>query len=161
MTEGAAPLRLHAATVRPEWVDYNGHMSEAYYVLIFGHATDAFLDHIGMDQAVRERTATSVYTVEAHINYLREVKAGERVAVETQVLKHDAKRVHLHHRMLREGGDDPAPVATTELMLLHVDKTALRACPFRPEPLARVAAIAADHARLPRPEHIGRVIGIP
>jgi acyl-CoA thioesterase FadM len=31
--------------VRPEWVDYNGHMSEAYYVLIFGDATDAFYDH--------------------------------------------------------------------------------------------------------------------
>lgn len=159
MPEKAAPLALHAATVRPEWVDYNGHMSEAYYVLVFGHATDAFLDHIGMDQAVREETATSVYTLEAHINYLREAKTGEQLRIETQLLKHDAKRVHLYHAMVRES--DSALLAATELMLLHVDMTALRGSPFRPEALARIEDVAAAHARLPRPEHVGRVIGIP
>ncbi len=36
-------------TVRTEWVDYNGHMNLAYYVLGFIHATDELLDPIGMD----------------------------------------------------------------------------------------------------------------
>ncbi len=26
--------------VKPEWIDYNGHMSEAFYVLVFGYETD-------------------------------------------------------------------------------------------------------------------------
>ena len=34
--------------VRPEWIDYNGHLSEAYYVLVFGHATDAVMARLGM-----------------------------------------------------------------------------------------------------------------
>src|SRR5271156_3772365 len=99
--EEVRPLRLYQARVISAWIDYNGHMSEPYYVLIFGNATDAFYDHIGMDDATRRATATSIYTVEAHINYLREVREGERLLVETQLLKHDSKRIHLYHAMLR------------------------------------------------------------
>ena len=42
-----APLCLHRATVKPDWLDYNGHMNEAYYVLVFSNATDAFMDYAG------------------------------------------------------------------------------------------------------------------
>ena len=152
-----APLVLHRAEVRPEWVDYNGHMSEAYYVLVFGHATDAFLDHIGMDDATRRRTATSLYTVEAHIHFLREAHAGERLVVATQLLGHDAKRVHLHHTMSRE--PDGTPLAASELMLLHV--AAGRTAPMLAEPLARVVALAAAHGQLPRPAQASRALAIP
>ncbi|MCL4135802.1 UNVERIFIED_CONTAM: hypothetical protein GTU68_015724, partial [Idotea baltica] len=34
------PLALHSATVLPEWVDYNGHMTEFRYLHVFGDATD-------------------------------------------------------------------------------------------------------------------------
>jgi acyl-CoA thioester hydrolase len=154
----AAPLALHRATVLPEWIDYNGHMNEAYYVLVFGHATDAFLDYIGMDDATRRATDSSVYTLEAHINYLAEAHQGDRLAIATQLLAHDAKRLHLYHAMQRE--TDTALLATTELMLLHVDKVGPRAAAFRPATAARVAAIAADHAGLGKPRHVGRVIGL-
>ncbi len=30
-----APLELRQGRVRPEWLDYNGHMNVAYYVLAF------------------------------------------------------------------------------------------------------------------------------
>ena len=50
------PLELHREPVRPEWIDYNGHMKLAYYLLAFDHACDAFLDYIGMDEAYRART---------------------------------------------------------------------------------------------------------
>lgn len=33
--------------VRDEWTDYNGHLSEPYYVLVFGDATDAVMDAVG------------------------------------------------------------------------------------------------------------------
>jgi acyl-CoA thioester hydrolase len=152
------PLRLLRATVLPEWVDYNGHMSEPYYVLVFGNASDAFYDHIGMDDATRRATATSIYTVEAHINYLQEVLEGERLLVETRLLKHDSKRIHLYHAMLRE--DDERLLATTELMLLHVDKKVLKVSSFLPDPAARLAEIAAAQAKLPAPPYAGRSIGL-
>ena len=154
----ASPLLLHRASVLPEWVDYNGHMSEAYYVLVFGHATDSFLDHIGLDDAMRRATGASLYTVEAHIRYLHEARGGESLRVETQLLGHDAKRVHLHHGMLREA--DLQLLATSELMLLHVDSGAGRAAPLQAGPQARIGALAAAQARLSRPAHVGRAISM-
>ena len=75
------PERLWEEIVSPDWVDYNGHMNVAYYVLIFDHATDAFLEKIGMNEAHREATGSSVFVAEAHITYDNEVMAGERVYV--------------------------------------------------------------------------------
>ena len=154
----AAPLLLHRATVLPEWVDYNGHMSEAYYVLVFGHATDAFLDHIGMDDTARRTTGTSLYTVEAHVRYLHEAHAGEKLRVATQLLGHDAKRVHLHHALLRE--PDLLLLSTIELMLLHVDGASGRAASMRSETMRDITAVFAAHRRLPPPPHVGRMISL-
>ncbi len=155
MTE---PLALHGEPVRSEWVDYNDHMHEAYYVLVFGNATDAFYDHIGMDQAYRERTETSVYTLEAHITFLDEVGEGAALAVTTQVLGLDDKRLHLVHTMRR--GDDGRLVATYELMALHVDIAGPRAAPFAAAILARLRDIETAHADLPAPKQAGGSIGL-
>lgn len=66
-TPGLSGLPLFRETVRPEWIDYNGHMSEAFYVLVFGYATDALMEGTGMGPACRESTGCSMYTVESHI----------------------------------------------------------------------------------------------
>lgn len=160
-TEGdeITPLRLYQTFVLPEWIDYNGHMSEPYYVLVFGHATDAFYDYIGLDDLHRRKTRTSIYTLEAHINYLSEAHEGERLNIETQILGCDAKRVKMFHTMRRD--EDGALLATTELMLLHVDKAILKSAPFPTEAAARIAEIAAFHSQLPMPEHAGRRIELP
>lgn len=131
---GEAPLHLHRARVIPDWVDYNGHLSEAYYVLIFGHATDALLDAIGMDETYRARTGRSVYTVDARIVYLSEVACGEEVEVCSWIVGADPKRMLVHHAMSRAGQDGaaPGPVARTELVLLSVGQPGPRAMPFEP-----------------------------
>ncbi|MEJ0045094.1 MAG: thioesterase family protein [Rhodospirillales bacterium] len=145
----AAPLWLHRAVVRPEWVDYNGHMNEAYYVLVFGDATDALYDHIGLDDAARRRDSVSLYTVEAHIRYLIEAHEGEELRIGTRILAHDEKRLRLHHTMVRER--DGETLAVIELMALHVDKRVVRACPFLPAAAARIASVAGAQAALPPP----------
>ena len=58
---------LYEETVRPEWVDYNGHMNVAYYVLIFDHATDAALDQLDVGEAYRRRAGCSVFVGEMHV----------------------------------------------------------------------------------------------
>jgi acyl-CoA thioester hydrolase len=151
-------LALHRDVVRPEWTDYNGHMSEAYYVLVLGDATDAFYDHVGLDAAFRALNRVSVYTVESHLRYLVEAHRGERLLVRTQLLDVDAKRLHLWHAMIRE--DDDVTLATSELLLLHVDMAARKAVPFLPATVRRLASVAATQSLLQRPEHAGRSIGI-
>jgi acyl-CoA thioester hydrolase len=146
---GDAVLWLHEAVVRPEWVDYNGHMNEAYYVLIFGDATDAFYDHVGLDDTARRRDCVSLYTVEAHIRYLIEAHDGERLRIGTRVVAHDEKRLRLHHTMVRVR--DGETLAMIELMALHVDKRVVRATPFLPEAAARIEAVSRAQASLPPP----------
>ncbi|WP_241266905.1 thioesterase family protein [Streptomyces scabichelini] len=129
-------LALFHETVRPEWIDYNGHLSEAFYVLIFGHATDAMMEATGLDAAYRAHSGCSLYTVESHIRYLRDVPEGAHLAVRTRLLGTAAKKAHVAHEMYVTDapGADPAPdstpVATTELLALHVDQEAGRAVPF-------------------------------
>ncbi len=147
-----ARLWLHQATIRPEWLDYNGHMNEAYYVLVFGDATDAFYDHVGLDDGFRRAHAVSVYTVESHIRYLAEGHDGDALRIETRLLGHDSRRLRLLHRM--ERASDGITLAAIELLLLHVDKRVVRAAPFHPEPLARIAAVAREQAALPAPQPV-------
>ncbi|MFF8573606.1 thioesterase family protein [Streptomyces sp. NPDC015408] len=129
-------LPLFHSTVRPEWVDYNGHMSEAFYVLVFGHATDALMIETGLDSGYRESTGCSLYTVESHVRYLQEVPEATHLAVRTRVLgaaERKARFVHEMHVVPEPGSEplpDAAPVATTELLAVHVDQRAGRAAEF-------------------------------
>ena len=43
---------------------------------------------------LNEEWISSLFTLEAHINYLHEIKEGAAVRVEASVLAFDAKRVH-------------------------------------------------------------------
>ena len=85
-------LKTYETPVLAEWTDYNGHLRDAYYLLIFSYATDALMDHLGLDSAGREASGHSLFTLEVHLNYLHEVKQGEPVEVRTQLLAHDRKR---------------------------------------------------------------------
>jgi acyl-CoA thioester hydrolase len=147
MTE---PLGPYSATVLPQWVDYNGHMNEAYYVLVFGDATDAFYDHIGLDAAFRQREKVSAYTMESHIRYLAETHQGDALHVHTRILAHDAKRVRLHHSMRRTS--DSKLVAVIELIVLHVDKVTLGAKPFHAAQMHAIARIAEQQTTQAAPE---------
>ncbi|HEX2526472.1 MAG TPA: L-carnitine dehydrogenase [Geminicoccus sp.] len=155
--EVAAPLELYRGSVSPAWVDYNGHMSEGSYLWAFGDASDALFRYIGIDEDYRA-AGNSFYTVESHINYLREVGTGDRLRYTTRVLDLDEKRLHLFHEMYHDQTGEL--LATTEQMLLHVDSRAQRAAPIRPHVVEALSAIAAVHRLLPRPDQAGRTIGI-
>lgn len=151
-------IDLHRESVRSDWVDYNGHMNVAYYVLIFDHATDTFLEHIGLDLLHRETTKNSVFVAEAHLTYEKEVLEGDNLRISTQILDADEKRIHIFHRMHMEYGDDL--VATNELMILGVNLTTRRVEPFAKELMVNLRSMLENHSGLPSPEQAGRMIGI-
>jgi len=151
-----APLSLHAETVRPEWIDYNGHMNVAYYLLAFDHATDAFFNFAGIDDAYRRRANCSTFAVEAHITYERELRAGDPMRFATQLLDFDDKRLHFFHAM--HHAEEGFLAATSEWLSLHLDMTARRVTAMPEALLARLGAIRAAHDGLPRPPQVGRVI---
>ncbi|GAA2588657.1 thioesterase family protein [Streptomyces tubercidicus] len=145
------PLLLRQ-TVRDEWIDYNGHLSEAYYVLIFGFATDALMDTAGLDAAYRERTGCSLYTVEAHVRYLHEVAGDSQLTVRTTVLGVDGKKLRILHEMFA-GDPSGDPVATEELFTLHIDQATGRSTPLPTTARERLTRLVA-----PAPEWAGRGI---
>ncbi|MDR8013131.1 thioesterase family protein [Ectopseudomonas guguanensis] len=154
----AKPLTSYQTTISPEWVDYNGHLRDAFYLLIFSHATDALMDVLGLDEAGRARTGHTLYTLECHLNFLAEVKEGEAVEVRTQLLAHDAKRLHIHHALYRPGKS--ASLAESEQLLMNIDSAAGRAAPFDEQVAERVAHLGAEQQNLQRPACVGRVIGL-
>ncbi|NDI03319.1 MAG: thioesterase [Rhodobacteraceae bacterium] len=106
----------YTITVKPEWIDYNGHMQDAYYGLVFSYAVDAFQDWVGFDAAYRTATDCTIYLVEEHKYFLREVKESDPLAVQISVLGVSQKVFHLHC-VMQSGGHD---VAISELMEMHV-----------------------------------------
>jgi acyl-CoA thioester hydrolase len=156
---GAALLTPWRGTVLPEWTDYNGHLRDAYYLLVFSMATDAMMDMIGLDATGRAATGHSMFTLESHINYLLEVKQGTAIEVKTQILGVDAKRLHVYHSLFVAGTQ--TLLSVNEQMQLNVDMSGPRAAPFAPSVMPRLQALAAPHAGLPRPKYAGRSIAMP
>jgi acyl-CoA thioester hydrolase len=148
-------LSTGSRVVPAEWIDYNGHMMDAYYFLAFTEATEAFLDHVGLGAAYRARTGSGIYTAESHLCFLASVTEGSTLRYQTRLLGHDAKRLHVYHEMTSAG----TLAATCELMFLHVSHD--RVAPMPPAAAAGVAALAAEHATLPRPDRAGRHIARP
>ena len=152
------PLSTGGRTVPAEWIDYNGHMMDAYYFLAFTEATEALLDHIGLGAGYRAETGCGMYTAESHLCFRASVQAGAELRYSTQVLGCDAKRLHVFHWMAAAGGPD---AATNELMFLHVDIALERVVPIPAEHRQFVMTLAAEHAALPRPDAAGRRITMP
>lgn len=152
------PLRLVETQVRPEWVDYNGHMTDSRYLQVFGDATDALFRSVGVDDAYR-KTGRAMYTVETHISHLAEAKALEGLYATTQLLNVDDKRVHLFHKLCRTRDD--VVVATCEQIYLHVNSAAGKASPMDAQVHSKLDAVRAAHAALPVPQQKGRFVGMP
>ena len=153
----AAPgVIQYRTTVPPDWVDYNGHMSDFRYTQLFGDALDALYRRVGVDNAYRE-AGHIFYTVESHVGFLREIKAGEPLLVDTRILHLDDKRLQVFHRVTRGPGGET--LATGEQMQLHVATQAARAAPILPAVRTALATIHGAQAGLPRPAEAGRHIG--
>ncbi|WP_413793008.1 MULTISPECIES: thioesterase family protein [unclassified Pseudomonas] len=152
-------LTTYQTHIRPEWVDYNGHLRDAYYLLIFSYATDALMDTLGMDSLNRDASGHSLFTLELHLNYLHEVKVDADVEVRTQIIGHDAKRLHVYHSLHLAGGEKA--LAGNEQMLMHVDLAGPRSAPFPERTLGKLRALLDEQSDLPPPDYIGRVIALP
>jgi carnitine 3-dehydrogenase len=152
----AAHLPRFDTVVRPEWADYNMHMSDFHYGHIFGDAMDALYRQVDLDEAYRNK-GRMFYTVESHIKHLAEAKVGEPLYVTTQLLDVDDKRLHVFHRLRRRRDD--ALLATGEQMHLHVDTKAAKAISMDVATRARFDSLRQAHAALPVPSEAGKPVG--
>lgn len=151
------PFRSSTYTVRPEWIDYNGHMNMAYYSVIFDEAADELYPEIGFGPDY-QKTGFTTYTAEFHICYLRELHLGDKVNITLQLIDYDEKRFHTYQEIWHEDG---WCAATGEAMGLHIDQSGPRVAPMPAKILDKLGKLHDAHKNIPRPERVGRGIGIP
>ena len=153
-----APHLCPEQQVEEGWIDYNGHLNMAFYHVMFDRAVDHVYDGLGIGAAYVEEAQGSCFTVEVHVHYINELVLNDPVQISFHLLDHDSKRLHYYQEMTHARTGELA--ATSEHMAVHVDMIKRTSAPF-PEPkLEAIRALMAAHASLPRPERVGRIMGI-
>ena len=156
MSPIAAPFDRFEGVVKPEWMDLNGHMNLAYYLVLFDHALDLACAEWDLDWVYTKRTNHGTFAVETHTLYEQELMAGDRVRVRTWLLGVDAKRVHIGHELFRAA--DMVRSACWEVMMLHVDLGTRKVVPWPEEQLRLLEATAAAHRATGLPDWVGRKV---
>src|SRR5271166_1299368 len=147
-------LPVLEATVVSEWVDYNGHMNDAAYAIVFSRSVDALMDRVGLDAAARKRTGQSLFTLQMMLHYFKEAKEGDALAVSCHLLEHDDKRMRVWLDMTAPGGER---LAASEQLLISVTQgeAGARAVPWSFETKAALEALAKAQSGLPHPPEAG------
>jgi len=142
--------------VDPAWIDEYGHMNAAHYVGIFDRVGFELLRQVGVGLDYTEATRCGIYTMNIHVAYLREVLAGDPLALRIRLLEADDKRLLCLMELTQTR--DGYLAATMEQLSLHVDLQTRRAKPFPPDLAARLAQTVAAHARHPLPQGYRRLL---
>lgn len=150
-----ATLSAHTECVRDEWTTA-GHLDIAGFMRLFDRATDALREHLGIGGRYAETMQRGVVVAESHCTYLREARANDVLRFGTWLLGVADKRMHVFHEMRRE--PELQLVATSELMLVHIDRVggATVALPSHVRAAAESCVALHDKTRLP--PQIGRSI---
>ena len=151
-------LDLLRTRIEPEWIDYNGHLNVAYYHLVFDRATDKFFEMIGLGEVTVRKGLGSLFALEDHITYQRELKLEDGIRVTLQLLDFDDKRVHFFMRMFH--ADEGYLSATCEHLSCYVDFQTRRSAAMPASARSKLAEIHESHRGLPRPNEASQVIGI-
>ena len=147
-----APFPSGPFVVRADWIDENGHLNLAYYVLLFDWATDALWLRIGLGGPFRANRF-GTFAAETHTFYGAELLEGEAVEIRSQILGVDGKRLHITHEMRRTR--DHTIAAQQELMYLCVSLETRRVTPWPDSVSTTLSEAAGAHALLPRPNWAG------
>ena len=148
---------LLTVTVGQDWIDYNGHMNDSAYAVVFSLAVDQLMVELGIDEAFRERMKYSIYTLETHLCYLQEAHKDQVLQVFIQLLDYDSKRLHVFFTMKNNQGER---LATSEQMLMGMDMEGGRPAPFPPEIATIINELGQKQQHLEKPNETGRKIGI-
>jgi betainyl-CoA thioesterase len=136
-----APFREYSTRVRSSWIDYNGHMNDSAYAIVATEASEVFLDALDLSARYQAATGCTTYTVESHIYYLKEAVLDDLVTAETVLVDTDLKRLRVRHTLSTSAG----PIATAELLYLHVNQQSGRVEPFPDSQQAVLAEVLAAH----------------
>jgi acyl-CoA thioesterase FadM len=149
-----APFTAYRERVRPEWLDYNGHLHDASYATVLSDAHELVFESLGLSADYRISHDASMFTVETHIRFLAECSEGQTLTAATTLVDADSKRMRLHSEAVRgrrPGGD--------RRVLLRARRHGSGRTAPRRRPAGGRRRDAATFTALPRPAHLGLGVG--
>lgn len=153
-----APLVAPPLKVLPEWIDYNGHMNVAFYVMAFDQCVDYYLSMIGIGEAYIRSGAGTTFTLQSNVRYLQEVKEGDPLRITLQLLDFDEKRSHYFMQMYHATENFLA--ATGEQLNMHISFPERKSAPMPADALEKLTLLMQGHSQLPAPDGVGAALGI-
>ena len=158
MPDYDAPIKGSRRKVKKKWVDYNGHFNMAYYNVLFDKCVDEVFRTVGLGKKYLKKHKCSYFTLEAQVNYLSELKAGDKVDITLQLYDYDAKRIHFFLHMYNAKTGELS--ATMESLCSHIDMRAKKSSPWPDKMRRKIAIMYEAHKDLETPKQLGNRIGI-
>lgn len=134
---------------RPEWTDRNDHVNIRYFVVVFDDAGDEFYTTVGLADADHRGRNSGTMDVEHHVHFVREVRAGDRLAVYLRIVGVNAKRFHYLMFLVNERTDEVASVF--ECVNTFVDLGLRKSAPWPDEVRLALEALRERHNALSWP----------
>ena len=122
--------------VYPWHCDHMGHMNVMWYVGKFDEACWQLLAMLGLHPSRFAQDGTGMAAVEQHIQYKRELHAGDAVTVQSALLEVRDKSLRMLHKMMHDASGEVA--ATTVVVGIHIDAS-LRKAIRLPEDVRQMA----------------------
>lgn len=163
LTEGATVVAYRQILVmkgyiKDEWIDFNGHLGDSIYPDLFSQAVGVMMDKIGLNEAGRNELSYTLFVVESHLCFLKEILAGEKFTIHLQLIDYSDKLLHVFLEMNNEQGER---IATNEQMLIGINLNERKSAPF---PMGVKLLIEKELIQINEnanlPPEVGRHIGI-
>ncbi len=146
-------------TVKPDWIDYNGHMNMGFYLVAFDHvATDGFFEYLGIGLEHKQAVGKSTFSLAANIDFVAELMAGDPLRFTTQLVDYDHKRLHFYHCLYH--AEQGYLAATNENLGMYIDMQTRRSTSFDNAQMQRFQQELERGQALGTPEGVGRKLGI-
>src|SRR4030095_16322206 len=110
----------YRGTVYPWHCDHMGHMNVMWYVGKFDEASWQILASLGLTHIRTREEGIGAVAVEQHINYKRELLAGDIVTIRSGVIEVKDKVLQLFHEMRNEETGEIAATMTVILITIYV-----------------------------------------
>jgi acyl-CoA thioester hydrolase len=155
----AIPTPYHGySEVKPTWLDANGHMNIAHYASAFDDGSEPMFAALGLGWDYTRAGVGTMFVLSSSMDFRRELLAGDALAMTTQLLAYDRRRIHIYQELFHRQQGYLA--AQAEFVFAHVSLANRGISEIPAAMLECVAQVHAAHAALPRPAFIGRVLGL-
>ena len=137
----------HRALIPDAYLDEMGHMNVMWYTHLFSRGAWGLFQMVGLNRDYFAANQAGSFALEQHFRYLKEIRVGESITIQSRVLGRTAKRWHLMHFMTLDVNG--ALAATSECVHAHSDMCTRRTSSM-PSPICEaIDRLLAEHSRLP------------